>query len=261
MGNTTDPKKWASRERLHHIERLAYWRGWVRRSDLVDEFGISVPQASADIAAYVKMNPGAIGYDATTKRYTALESMKLKLGRADLQDGFAILDNTANVARTTTIDLPERHISENVARCLINATSARNSVEINYFSVNAGTATWRWIAPQAFAHDGYRWHVRAWCERDGVFKDFVLGRMAATRRSRVAPEIPPDRDWSEWTVVKFKAHRRLTAIQRRAIEMDFGMRKGLGHLRVRKAMLLYTLNYLGLNTGNPAGHRMLERFV
>ncbi|MGK4383375.1 hypothetical protein [Citrobacter youngae] len=34
----------------------------------------------------------------------------------------------------------------------------------------------RMLYPTAFAHDGHRWHIRAYCFKSAMFKDFVLGR-------------------------------------------------------------------------------------
>jgi hypothetical protein len=41
----------------------------LRRADLCDAFGISVPQASADIQLYAKRFPDHIAYDRTSKGY------------------------------------------------------------------------------------------------------------------------------------------------------------------------------------------------
>ena len=40
-----------------------------RRADLVEAFGISVPQASSDLAAYRRLFPGAARYDKGKKGY------------------------------------------------------------------------------------------------------------------------------------------------------------------------------------------------
>ena len=49
------------------------------------------------------------------------------------------------------------------------------------------------IEPHALAHDGFRWHARAFDRETGEFRDFVLGRLskpgsAAEPRSRAADD-------------------------------------------------------------------------
>lgn len=44
-------------------------KGALNRSDLTNAFGISVPQASSDIAAWMKLHPGAAVYDRKAKHY------------------------------------------------------------------------------------------------------------------------------------------------------------------------------------------------
>lgn len=43
--------------------------GFINRDHLVRKFGISVPQASIDLNAFLKEHPLAMTYDLSTKRY------------------------------------------------------------------------------------------------------------------------------------------------------------------------------------------------
>ena len=47
-------------------------------------------------------------------------------------------------------------------------------------SMSSPQPSWRWIEPHAYAFDGFRWHVRAFCRRDGAYKDFLLSRIIST---------------------------------------------------------------------------------
>lgn len=72
----------------------------------------------------------------------------------------------------------------------------------------------------------------------------MLGRIGRARAAKSDNKpSQPDHDWHTFVMVKFRAHRSLSAIQRMALERDFQMRNGVGRLRVRKAMLIYTLAY------------------
>lgn len=258
MGNRTNPGNWDARQRLEFIELAAYWRGWIRRADLQSSFGISLPQASADFQAYLRINPRGLEYDLSGKRYIASRPLKPRLTRPDLGSAIAVFlaeprkAGFVRAERFANIDLPTRKILPEVARDVFMAVHEGFGVEVHYLSIHSGTARWRWILPHAFAHDGYRWHVRAFCPEDRCYKDFVLGRITATRAPvRCDDKVPADKDWTEFVVVSLRAHAALDKVQRAAVEHDFAMNRGELKLRVRKAMLEYTLAYLGIRSEGP----------
>ncbi len=261
MGNRTDPSKRSAQERLLYIEQLAYWRGWIRRQDLAARFGISIPQASADLAAYNDINPGALSYNKSEKRYEGSPNMGTVLSKARFGEAMAVLGEIKDqrVETVVRIDLPLRSEPAAVVRQLVAAAMAHRAIEIHYYSVNSGNATWRWISPHAFAHDGYRWHVRAWCHRDKAYKDFVFGRISGTRGSKPTGTVPADTDWLTHVTVRFRARATLSPVQQQAVARDFAMKNGVGRLRVRRAMLFYTLAYLGLVEPPHPYSRLLER--
>src|SRR3984957_8069001 len=96
---TTDTKgiRWGSERRLEFIEFRLYWEGGVNRSDIVEEFGVSVPQASKDLTLYQEQAPGNIRYDRSEKRYFASESFQPK---------FIELDAAAYLERLTPAAYP-----------------------------------------------------------------------------------------------------------------------------------------------------------
>jgi predicted DNA-binding transcriptional regulator YafY len=246
MGNVTNSSRWSARERLLYVEKLAYWRGWVQRRDLCERFGVSVPQASADLAEYQRLYPGHLAYDGSLKRYVATGKMAPRLAAPSFQDGVALLPNTGRCS-VAVIDLPSHAIPLRQARSVMRAALSRSPLEIYYFSVNSGTEGWRWILPHAFAHDGYRWHARAWCYENSDYRDFVLGRISRTRTGQPpAATVPEDKEWTAWTTVEFRPNPALSPVQQEAVARDFGMKGGIGRLRVRRAMLHYTMSYLRL---------------
>lgn len=255
MGNKTNVSRWSAQERLAHIERIAYWRGWVRRGDLCDRFSISLPQASADIGEYMRVNPSGLRYNGNDKRYDATEAFKCQLTKPSLADASEILSEAVTVEPLTVarVEMPARAAKADVVREVVRAIANSTAVEIYYFSVHSGTEGWRQISPRALAHDGFRWHTRAWCEAERAYKDFVLGRVDRIRRTEVKTSPPRDKDWESWTTIRFRPHKKLNLVQRRAMEMDFAMVRGIATLRVRKAMKIYAEAYLGLNAEESTG--------
>lgn len=62
---------WAKRQRFAYIEAFVQQHGRINRSDLMDRYSISKPQASIDFTAYQGAAPGNLAYDATLKAYVA----------------------------------------------------------------------------------------------------------------------------------------------------------------------------------------------
>lgn len=72
MKNAAAPKRrmpWAVKQRLGFIGDRLMAGQTVRRSDLMEKFGISMPQASVDIRQFNKAHPGAMQYDRSKKVY------------------------------------------------------------------------------------------------------------------------------------------------------------------------------------------------
>ena len=68
--------KWGQDRRLEFIDVRLRWDGRINRSDLTTFFGISVPQASLDIARYVELAPDNAVYDRSARVYLAGERGK-----------------------------------------------------------------------------------------------------------------------------------------------------------------------------------------
>ncbi len=63
--------RWFEQQRQDWIaETLRVFR-FVQRQHLIRKFGISMPQASADLQQFQRNNPDAMEYDASSKRYVA----------------------------------------------------------------------------------------------------------------------------------------------------------------------------------------------
>lgn len=48
--------------------------GFVNRKDLMAFFGISMPQASIDLQSFLKLHPGAMQYNPSSKRYESAKA-------------------------------------------------------------------------------------------------------------------------------------------------------------------------------------------
>lgn len=241
---------WSERERLLFIERLLYWRGYINRRDLMEHFSISAPQATNDLVNYTTRAPGNCNYNVRTKRYEASSEIEPILIQPEFSIDLGKLGSVCwpsdEVDFVLRAERPRREVSMQTMRALVLAAQRRDSLEIRYWSMNSGTAIWRRISPRAFGHDGLRWHVRAYCHKNEDFRDFVIGRMKGLRRPTPCP-VPdlPDEAWMRSITMVIRASSELTANKRKALEMDYGMKRGKLNLSVREAMLTYTARRMG----------------
>ena len=135
------------------------------------------------------------------------------------------------------------------------------AIEVKYQSLCQSDARWRWIAPHAIAFDGFRWHARAFCLADQLFKDFLLSRIIETRGikpSEVGPDA--DADWNDQVTLEIGPHPELSDTQQNVIALDYGMRGGRAKIPVRKALLYYALKRLGLDT-DPSARRPQDQQI
>lgn len=265
MPNLTNEENWAARERLRRVEFLSWWRGWVGRSDLVEGFGISPAQASGDLQRYGGMNPSAMIYHTSRKRYEAVESMVCVLHEPSFEEavrvflGGGVAGGRWSVpepvdARLAIVSLPVRHVDVGIARRVLMALLEGRRLRVRYQSARTGSDGWRELVPAGLAWDGQRWHVRAWCGSREEWRDFVLGRMAAADwPGEAAGDLPKDKDWNTFVTVKLRLNPELSKERREALRMDYGLRGEILELRVRSSMKAYLLASMWIDQDSHMG--------
>ncbi len=273
MGATQGSVRWGIERRLEFIEFRLFWEGHVNRSDLVDAFGISVNQASADLNRYLGMAPGNMVYDKSARAYVRDECFAPLFLKPDpasylsqlrsISDGIATQEETwiGQMPAFDTVPSPVRGIDAHTLRRVIEAIRTRQALEVEYQSLSSPAPRWRWIAPHAIAFDGFRWHARAYCFTDGCFKDFLLARILGIRDSRPSDvDRGQDADWHTHVTLKIGPHPGLSDAQKKVVALDYGMRDGKASVTVRKALLYYTLKRLGLDT-DPAARKPSDQQI
>jgi hypothetical protein len=256
---------WSVEQRLAFIEERLFWLGAVNRNDLVRRFGVSMSQASGDIGRYLARNPAGVAYDKSGKRYVAAEAFRPVLaapsaarflGELRLVDiGILTADDTmlGSVPPFDAAPVPERRIDAFVLRAVVRAMREDAALDVLYQSMSRPQPARRIIEPHALAHDGFRWHARAFDRESGAFRDFVLGRLSKPKPAGPAGSAPAgDADWQSFVNLVIAPHPGLTAAQARAIAIDYGIRGGSISLRVRRALLFYALRRLGLDVAADA---------
>lgn len=262
--------KWSQERRLEFIDYRLQWEGQLNRSDLIDVFGISVPQASLDLARYMEFAPKNMRYDRSARAYLVGERFKPAFNVGDpgryLNDLLGSISGMASketsfigwMPPAAVVPIPTRVIPVGTLVCLLRAIRTGQTVIADYQSMSRPTPFRRVLAPHAIAFDGFRWHARAYCFARKDFRDFVLARMLSVElgeSSSVDPAL--DTSWSNYARLVLVPHPQLSESRRRVVEMDYGMVGGEAVVECRQALLFYMLKHLGFN--QPQGDSLTKQ--
>lgn len=273
MDSDRSELRWGVEQRLEFIEFRLFWEGHVNRSDLMDQFGVSVNQASTDLNRYIGFAPANMVYDKSARTYVRGSAFEPQFLEPDASRYLAqlrsvaenILDREdswiANLPSFASASTPVRGVDPVTLRSVVGAIRRSEEIEIRYQSLSSPDPRWRWIAPHAIAFDGFRWHARAFCLTDECFKDFLLSRMIEIRGSRESgTSADDDLDWNSEVVLEVAPHPELSETQAKVIALDYGMRGGSAKIKVRRALVYYALRRLGLDT-DPAARRPQDQQI
>lgn len=266
MKKTAAKLTWGVEQRLEFIEFRLFWQGGVNRSSIIDMFGVSVPQASKDLSLYQEIAPKNAVYNKNRKRYEpSLEFAPIFL-KPDPDEFLKRLRATAegigdradsSLGEYPTLDvplLPTRQVSTPILRMVLKAVREDRTIDLLYQSMSANRPepVVRTISPHAFGFDGFRWHARAFCHIDCVYRDFLLPRMLEVRgigEGESAVSSDGDDLWNQFFELVIAPNPQLTASQRAVVARDYSMASEQKVLTVRQAMLFYTMKQLGLLEG------------
>jgi predicted DNA-binding transcriptional regulator YafY len=258
------PTRWGQDRRLEFIDFRLCWDGRINRSDLTGFFGISVPQASLDISRYLELAPQNLSYDRRARTYLAADSFVPLYPSSNpsrylnevLATASGILATEASFVGWRPprgfVPNPGRELNAGNLGTLLRAIRERAGVTVLYQSMSRPEPLTRTLTPHAIAHDGFRWHVRAFCHTRRLFLDFVIARMHAVALAEAAGPAPSeDVEWRTLVRLVLVPNPSLGLSHRRAIELDYGMEAGQVELECRQALLFYLLRHLGLDDERP----------
>jgi predicted DNA-binding transcriptional regulator YafY len=262
-------------QRYRLIEIVALWEGKLNAKHLRDYFGIGRQQASKDINEYCSViGPGNLVYNNSLKGYEPTDDFipKLTSGLADeylqLISRNNDLVNTFNDMSlgfdcTHQVPLPEFRIDALVLRAIIKACRKQERLEVDYRSVNAPNKDGRIIAPHSIVHSGLRWYVRAYCEKNQDFRDFVLTRFHDTPEyvGKTKIKASDDKQWNTLVNVCFTPDKRLTAEQQHVVATDYGMTDNKLLVQVRGALVPYLLQLMRVEIHTIAADPRAQQII
>ena len=248
--------RWDLALRYRLIETVTWWEGRLTTGHLMQSFGISRQQASKDINSYITdYAPKNLEYDKHLKGYVPsrhfkplfiddsasayLHLLSQNYERAPHIDGLALA-----YAHTEVLGVPDRSVRPEVLRPLLKACREGLRLECEYVSFTTPEVETRLIAPHTLIYTGMRWHVRAYCEKNGDYRDFVLSRFRG-EPGLMDDQSEHNRDldsgWNTELAVVIEPDSRLKPEQRAIIEADYGMQNGQLLIATRGALVQYVL--------------------
>jgi len=274
-GHSIAQVRWDLALRYRLIETVAWWEGRLTTQHLMQSFGISRQQASKDINAYVREHaPGNLTYDRQLKGYVPspdfaplfiddsagayLHLLNQNHERALHIEGLALA-----YAHTEVLQVPDRTVRPEVLRPLLKACREGLRLETEYVSLANPRPEVRLIAPHTLVCTGMRWHVRAYCEKNRAYRDFVLSRLRGVPELLDASANGRDGDagWNAEVEVLIVPDPRLTAEQKAIIESDYGMRDGCLAIASRGALVQYVVQRYQIDTARILAKAAAQQIV
>lgn len=264
---------WTVAQRFQFIEFRLFWSGHINRSDLMNAFSVSKQQASNDLASYLQGRKSNLAYDKRKRTYVRGKNFRPRFMEPSADEFFSQLQSVeqglleANWSWILPVPgygappAPIRGVKPEILRDVVTAIRERQAVHVLYQSFSRPEPNWRWIEPHSLAFDGFRWHARAFCRNDSVFKDFLLSRILGIEAyDEASNSVDGDTAWNSEVTLQIGPHPDLSDAQKYVIGLDYGMDEGVAQIKVRRAMLYYALKRLGLDT-DPAARRPKDQQI
>ena len=245
-----DDISYAQRQRLAYIDFCLLFQGHLSRVEVINRFEMGLSAATRDFNIYKDHCSENLAYNNTTKRYYQTNNFKplfkhdprktlVKLAN-HISDGFdAVGDIDFPVDAPSQLNVPDILI---VAK-LIQAVLNNKAISVIYTSLSSGSKA-RLLVPHSIIDNGLRWHVRAFDRKTTSFRDFVLTRISKVTILDLQPERHEDKmedhQWLRMMPLQLVPHPKNVNYPT-AIELDYGMDKGMLEINIRAAMAGYLL--------------------
>ena len=269
------PYRWDLLLRYRYIETIVLWEGRLTTGHLTRCFGIGRQQASRDINVYAQeIAPGNIEYDKYLKGYRPTDAFDPRVTRGTADEYLHLMTRHEqlmgvfeSLPLTTThveqLSPPARDVAPEILRPMIQAARAGRRLEVDYVSLQNPDREGRIIVPHSLVFTGFRWHVRAWCEKNQGYRDFVLSRFRgeAELLDESGHGAEGDTAWQKHIEIVIAPDPRLTPEQRDVIATDYGMRDGSLRLQTRATLATYLLQLLQLDPSGEQENPLAQQIV
>ncbi|WP_417706253.1 WYL domain-containing protein [Rheinheimera aquimaris] len=255
------PIRWELLMRYRLIEIVALWEGRFTSTHLCKSFGIARQQASKDLNTYLsQIAPGNLVFDSRLRGYKPSDTFTPKVTSGLADEYLHALASTKDFAHTfSQLDLgfahtemltpPLRQVKPELLRALVQAARDGKKLDMGYVSLSSPDEESRIIAPHTLVCTPLRWHLRAYCEKNRDFRDFVLSRFRGINGIEGDANMTKEQDerWNTKIDIVLIPDSRLTDYQKDIIAEDYNMTDGKRVISVRSALVPYAVQALNLD--------------
>jgi hypothetical protein len=141
--------RWGVEQRLEFIEFRLFWEGHVNRIDVMQQFGVSVNQASSDLNRYIALAPDNMVYDKSARTYVRGRGFDSKFRPPDAAHYLAqlrlVADDVLEREDCWIPDLPPyasaptpvRGVEPVTLRSVVGAIRRSEAIEVKYQSLSS----------------------------------------------------------------------------------------------------------------------------
>lgn len=234
------------------LEQILLWEGAFTSQRLVDLLNVSRQTVSKLIAEYSAQYPDNISYNKSLKQFQIGEAFKSALSSGRFAEYVDVCySDSAEIYHLAPAYVEPKPL---IIRALMRAIRLKQRLDIRYISMSTPDFEERIISPHSLVFDGRRYHVRAWCEKNADFRDFVLSRIQEIYavEGQALKTIADDNLWHTDVSFNIEPEPRLSEQQKKVIAVDFEMSMQVdGRFQrqfcVKAAMLIYWLQQLRID--------------
>lgn len=261
--NSQSKIRWDLLQRYKMIEIIALWEGRLTTNVLTNAFSISRQQASKDINTYNGiLNPNQLEYDKTLKGYKPVKHFKPVFTQGITDEYLQLISNHSEISNVNTITLTNNefpsmilkvpdspHINPQMIHGLVTAVRQKKRIEVGYVSLRTPQPSKRIITPHTLIYSGFRWYVRAYCEKRNDFINFVLSRLRGEPEllGKAEYTISQDKFWNTPVTIEIIPDPRLSEEKQKIIEYDYGMQNKKLNIKTNAALVDYILKLLRID--------------
>lgn len=245
------------RQCFAYIEIIIQWEGRLTQHHLQQEFGFGRSKAKKLLTEYTDLLPNNLIYDASLKGHKPSDQFTPAFTQGHIDE--YCRSELSDVIGIQLLEAPLRNIDPNLIRPILRAIRNQQRIDIGYQSLSSPDYESRIISPHSLVFDGLRYHVRAHCEKNNAYRDFVLSRFCFENEA-LKPEFEgpsefgkeQDQEWNTQLVLSIEPDTRLNEQQQRIIGLDYQMQQNeqsswIREIPVRAALAKYLLQRLRLD--------------
>ncbi|MCG7536628.1 WYL domain-containing protein [Pseudoalteromonas sp. OOF1S-7] len=245
-------------EYFRYLEALLYWEGRIQTGLFQSKFNLSRPSASKYLNRYFEEQKRNVYYDESEKAHCLATHFTPELISEDFAQYSQLVVqphlHQLEHSSITHLPVPHRKLEPHLLRPILTACRKQSALDIRYQSIKENGETERIIRPHSLVSTGLRFHLRAYCEASGAFRDFSLSRILSAEQDHNCKAKKTSQDDDSWQTpveLTIMPDPRLSHYAQEVIARDFNMQSRRATITTNAALINYLLSLLRLDCQHP----------